>query len=62
VAVSAVRITGKTAPALGDVRSLGKGDWITLGDGATERRDWPRYAEAIMVAVTKGAEVRWSAQ
>lgn len=55
----AVKVTRKTAPALGDIRMLGVGDRIILGEGATERRDWPRYAEAIMTAVTRGAEVRW---
>lgn len=43
---------------LGDVRMLGAGDtvWITRHDVA--RSDWARYAEAILVAVTRGAEVR----
>lgn len=53
------RITGDYAPALGDVRAMGAGDIVALGEGATGRRDWPRYAEAIMAAVSKGAEVRW---
>jgi hypothetical protein len=57
--VTAVRISATCAPALGDVRNLGVGDWVALGEGATDRRDWPRYAEAIAAAVTRGADVRW---
>jgi len=52
-------VSASSAPALGDVRAMGEGDTVVLGDGAVQRRDWPRYAEAIMAAVSKGAEVRW---
>lgn len=52
-------VSGSSAPALGDVRAMGEGDTVALGEGAVQRRDWPRYAEAILVAVSRGAEVRW---
>lgn len=59
VKVTAVRISRDCAPALGDVRQLGPGDWISLGPGANERADWPRYLDAIAAAISRGAEVRW---
>jgi hypothetical protein len=59
VTATAVRISATVAPALGDIRALGPGDWISLAEGATARKDWPRYADAILVAVTRGADVRW---
>lgn len=55
-----VRIAREKAPPLGDIRSMQRGDVVVLVDGVTERRDWPRYADAIIAAVSRGAEVRWS--
>jgi hypothetical protein len=52
------RITYASAPALGDVRNLGAGDVIWLHRNVEARKDWARYADAIGVAVTRGAEVR----
>lgn len=53
-------ISAENAPALGDVRACSTGDTIWLRPGATGRTDWPRYADALMVAVTRGANVRWT--
>lgn len=53
-----VRITLAKAPALGDIRRLGAGDSIEVHSDAHMRKDWPRYADAIAVAVTRGAGVR----
>jgi len=47
------------APALGDVRALGVGDRILLNLGVEKRKDWPRYVDAIGVAITRGADVGW---
>ncbi len=47
-----------TAPALGDIRSLGRGDAVVVYRAATERRDWARYWEAVGVAVSRGAVLR----
>lgn len=51
-------IDTRRAPALGDVRALGRGDTVWLTPGSTKRIDWARYAEAIAIAITRGAEVR----
>lgn len=45
------------SPALGDLRGAGDGHTIYLLSGATSRSDWPRCADAIMCAVTRGANV-----
>ncbi|WP_030240732.1 MULTISPECIES: hypothetical protein [unclassified Streptomyces] len=47
------------APALGDVRDRLPGDTIYLKEGATDRRDWARYADALTTAITRGASVVW---
>jgi len=52
------RITVQSAPALGDIRAMGEGDTIWLHANVETRKDWGRYADAIQVAVTRGAEVR----
>ncbi|MFF4610340.1 hypothetical protein ACFY1Q_11815 [Streptomyces albidoflavus] len=49
------------APALGDLRVMGLGDIIVVQPGATSRRDWPRYQDAIGQAVARGAEVHRTA-
>lgn len=46
------------APALGDVRELGRGDVVLIVNGATARPDWGRYVDAVGQAVTNGADVR----
>lgn len=50
------------APALGDIRSLGAGDTVWAQSDARERKDWPRYVDAIAAAVSRGADVRWVAE
>ncbi|MFD3573827.1 hypothetical protein [Streptomyces sp. NPDC058644] len=45
------------APALGDLRVMGLGDVIVVRAGATERKDWARYMDAIGQAVARGTEV-----
>ena len=45
------------APALGDVRDAGPGDCIYIRPAATSRKDFPKYWEAVGVALTRGALV-----
>ena len=52
-------ITASAGPALGDIRGLGAGDTVWLREGVTGRRDWSRYVDALVSALTRGAEVRW---
>lgn len=52
------RITYRDAPALGDVRQMGKGDTLWLHANVEQREDWGRYADAIAAAVGHGAEIR----
>lgn len=47
-----------SAAALGDVRRAETGDTIVLHSDATRRKDWARYAEAITVALGRGADIR----
>lgn len=52
-------ISGESAPALGDVRAASFGETIWLKPGVTNRKDWPRYADALIVALTRGAAICW---
>ncbi|MFF8473861.1 hypothetical protein [Streptomyces sp. NPDC015414] len=54
-------ITKDAAPALGDVRAMGRGDVLALSDDATQRKDWGRYVDGIGQAITNGAEVTQAA-
>jgi hypothetical protein len=45
---------------MGDVRAMGAGDTIWLTPEAPFRDDWARYTDALMVALTRGADIRWS--
>lgn len=45
------------APALGDVRSAGPGDLVYILPDATTRKDFPKYWEAVGVALSRGAQV-----
>ncbi|MGP3940489.1 hypothetical protein [Streptomyces sp. 6N106] len=54
-----VDIRQESAPALGDIRSLGEGSWIYIFPNAKERKDWGRYLDAIGHAVARGASVSW---
>jgi hypothetical protein len=51
-------ISGTAAPALGDLRALKAGDTVWVYADANGRADWARYADAIVTAVTRGADVR----
>lgn len=53
-----VYFTEKSAPAIADVRALGSGDEIWLWSGIENRKDILRYAEAVGIAVLRGAHVR----
>jgi hypothetical protein len=53
-----VSISLASAPALATVRSMQSGDTITLHRDATQRADWPRYAAALVAALSKGADIR----
>lgn len=52
-----MRISATYSPALGDLRACGGGTTLYIMAGATSRPDWPRIADAVMCAVTKGANV-----
>lgn len=51
-------VGAKRASAIGDIRAATAGDIIVLRSGATARSDWSRYADAIGVALARGADVR----
>lgn len=53
-------ITKNTAPALGDLRTMKPGDLVIVAQDAPERKDWPRYQDALNVAMNRGADVAWS--
>jgi hypothetical protein len=57
-----VIISATSAPPMGDIRALGEGSVILLRPGATSRKDWGRYQDAIAQAVSRGAGVHWLAQ
>ncbi|MFE7520560.1 MULTISPECIES: hypothetical protein [Streptomyces] len=50
-------ISAERAPALGDVRQLGRGDVLRLLDGWQSRPDWIRYLAAAAHALGRGARV-----
>lgn len=50
-------ITATSAPALGDIRRAGVGDWVVVRRSATERKDFAKYWEAVVVALKRGAVV-----
>lgn len=50
-------IDDANAPALGDVREAGPGDLIYIRPAATSRPDFPKYWEAVGVAMSRGALV-----
>ena len=49
-------------PPLGDIRRMGEGDIVWLDPDAPLRGDWPRYLDALMTALTRGAEIKWVRQ
>jgi hypothetical protein len=54
------RIGRLVAPAMGDVRAMGVGDTIWITPEAPLRADWSRYADALTVALLRGADIRWA--
>lgn len=50
-------IDDANAPALGDVRDAGPDDCIYIRPAATTRKDFPKYWEAVGVAMKRGALV-----
>lgn len=54
-----LRVGRYVAPAIGDVRALGKGDVVWLSEAVEDRPDWGRYLDALSHAIGRGAEVRW---
>lgn len=48
-----------SAPALGDIRTMGQGDTVWLAEGVEDREDWGRYLDALATATTRGVDVRW---
>ncbi|WP_326742613.1 hypothetical protein [Streptomyces sp. NBC_01768] len=50
-------IAATSAPALGDIRQAGVGDWVVFQRSATERRDFAKCWEAVGVALKRGAVV-----
>lgn len=50
-------ISPDAAPAIGDIREADAACTIYLKPGATQRADWPRYADGIISAIAKGANV-----
>ncbi|GAB2572598.1 hypothetical protein GCM10027168_01780 [Streptomyces capparidis] len=52
-------VTADAAPALGDMRRMGRGDTVWLTPGAERRADWSRCVDAATAALMRGADVRW---
>lgn len=50
-------IDAANAPAIGDIRTAGPDDLIYVMPTAVERKDFPRYWEAVGVAKVRGAFV-----
>lgn len=46
-------------PAAGDVRECGEGTAFVIEKAVREDRDWPRFADAVAHAMSRGADVRW---
>jgi hypothetical protein len=43
---------------MGDIRAMERPQILWLAADAPQRRDWPRYVDAIGCAITRGIEVR----
>jgi hypothetical protein len=48
-----------SASAIGDVRAADADSVVFVHSDAPLRKDWPRYADALMGALTRGVEVVW---
>lgn len=54
-------ISADTAPALGDVRAMGRGDVLRLAADWHSRPDWLRYLAAAAHAMGRGARIETGA-
>lgn len=52
-------IGASSGPPLGDLRAAEPGTTIWLRASAVQRKDWPRYLDALAAAIARGANVRW---
>jgi hypothetical protein len=52
-------ISAGNFPAAGDVRECGEGAVFVIEKAVREDRDWPRFADAVAHAMSRGADVRW---
>ncbi|MFB7012930.1 MULTISPECIES: hypothetical protein [unclassified Streptomyces] len=50
-------ITATSAPALGDIRQAGAGDWVVVRRSAVGRKDFAKYWDAAGAAFRRGARV-----
>jgi hypothetical protein len=53
------KLSVEAGPALGDIRTMGRGDTVVLDPGVEGRMDWGRYLDALASALSRGVEVRW---
>lgn len=52
-------ISKEAATAMGDIRNAPAGSVILIRHDARERKDWPRFLDAITAAVSHGCDVQW---
>lgn len=52
-------ISKDAATAMGDIRNAEPGSVILIRHDARERKDWPRFLDAITAAVSRGCDVHW---
>lgn len=53
-------VSAESAPALGDIRAAESGVTVWLRPGVERRKDWGRYLDALVSAITRGVDVRWA--
>lgn len=53
-------LSAGSGPAMGDIRAMRRGQTLWILADAPERKDWPRYGDAIAAAVMRGVDVRWN--
>lgn len=53
-------ISKDAATAMGGIRNAPAGSVILIRHDARERKDWPRYLDAISAAVSHGCDVHWT--
>lgn len=55
-------VTEHQAPALGEIRALGRGDELYLMTGWKSRKDWIRILAAAAHAMARGAQIHQGAE